>query len=63
MCVGKNQIGLKCGGFALLPTVGAKNSAGFGTLLFLLTLIFIAWFIVHFTSLPALFLACVVKRF
>ena len=48
--------------FALLPTDGAKNSAGFGTLLFLLTVNFINWFMFHFTVLPALFLACVVWR-
>jgi len=40
-------------------TVGAKNSAGAGTLLFLLTHIIIVWFIVHFTFQPALFLALV----
>jgi hypothetical protein len=36
---------------------GAKNSAGFGTLLFQLTVIFIYWCMLHFTFLPALFLA------
>jgi hypothetical protein len=34
-----------------------ENSAGFGTLLFLLTIDIAIWFIVHFTFLPALFLA------
>jgi hypothetical protein len=45
--------------FHLQLTVGAKNSAGFGTLHFLLTIYFAIWFIVHFTFQAALFLAYV----
>ena len=44
---------------ALAVTVCAKNSAGFGTQLFLLIINFAIWIIVHFTFYPALFLAFV----
>tara|TARA_R110001583_G_scaffold187313_1_gene348566 strand:+ start:9 stop:230 length:222 start_codon:yes stop_codon:yes gene_type:complete len=49
--------------FKLLSTVCAKNSAGFGTLRFLLTVISIIWFMFHFTFQPALFLAFIVRSY
>jgi len=42
------------------PNGCAKNSAGFETLLFQLSVIFIFWFMFHSTLLPALFLARVI---
>jgi len=45
----------------LFVTVFAKNSAGFGTLLFSTYHYFVIWFMLHLTLIPALFLACVVR--
>jgi hypothetical protein len=53
------QIHVDKGGFLDSLTVCAKNSAGFGTQLFLLIINFAIWIIVHFTFYPALFLAFV----